>query len=75
MSEKLVSYKKDKERLEFLINEIKHYENFFHINKLTNIYLEYLTDLKNCRKSGVYIDRFNKLELYHANLKYHYEQI
>lgn len=72
---RLIAYAPTKERRKFLISNIKHYEEFFSIEEVFNIFSEYLCDSLTCRKKGINMNKTNKLELYHANLRFYYNEI
>jgi hypothetical protein len=71
----LVGYIQNKERILFLKREIKNFEDFYSLEQVANIYMEFCNEYYKCKKKNVDMSLINSLELYYANLKYYYRLI
>lgn len=73
---RLINYEPSKERILSLKKSISELEDFFSIDRLIDIQLDYRIEFNECKKAGVDMkSRINRLELYHANLLYYYNKI
>lgn len=72
---KLISYYQNNERIKFLKNEIKNFEDFYSLEHLTRIYMDFCDEYHQCKKKNIDMSLINTLELYNANLEYYYRLI
>jgi hypothetical protein len=72
---RLISYYQNNERIKFLKNNIKNFEEFYSLESLTKIYMDFCEEYRQCKKKNIDMNLINTLELYNANLEYYYRLI